>query len=103
MNLETFLRSLQNTVTIKDVLEEDNIETLKKWTLKEAYCKLTDTSMLTFLNKDIDLEGIKHHEIAIDSQYVLSVAFASINNSMDIYKIQNETPIKIQAPSLKYI
>lgn len=103
VNLETFLRSFQKTETKKDVLEEDNVETLKKWTLKEAYCKLTDKSMLKSLNKEVDLEGIEHHEISIDSQYVLSVAFASINNSIDIYCIQKETPIKIQAPSLKYI
>lgn len=75
------------------MLQKDSVDTLKNWTLREAYCKLTDQSMLACLNKEIDLNDIDHQELVINNRYVLSVAFASKNNKINICNLQKGIPI----------
>ncbi|WP_135611337.1 4'-phosphopantetheinyl transferase superfamily protein [Methanococcoides sp. AM1] len=81
-------KGLLDTGSKRDLLQKDNVNKLKNWTLREAYCKLTDQSMLACLNKEIDLNDIDHQECVIDNRYVLSVAFASINDRINICYLQ---------------
>ncbi|WP_052402817.1 4'-phosphopantetheinyl transferase family protein [Methanococcoides methylutens] len=88
IHLKNDPKLLQNTESKRDMFQKDNVDTLKNWTLREAYCKLTDQSMLACLNKEIDFNGIDHQEIVINNRYVLSVAFASKNNKINICHLQ---------------
>ncbi|UGV41747.1 4'-phosphopantetheinyl transferase superfamily protein [Methanococcoides orientis] len=88
IHLRNFAEILRNTEAKRDMLQKDNVDTLKNWTLREAYCKLTDQSMLACLNKEIDFNDIYHQELVINNRYVLSVAFASKNNKINICHFQ---------------
>jgi 4'-phosphopantetheinyl transferase len=46
---------------------------LIEWTLKEAYCKLSNKSMLANLNKELDLSSVFHSSYILNEKYVLSV------------------------------
>ena len=52
---------------------EDEFDILTVWTLKEAYCKFSNKSMLSILNKELDLSDVFHASYNLSNKYVLSV------------------------------
>jgi 4'-phosphopantetheinyl transferase len=52
---------------------EHQLDFLIVWTLKEAYCKFSNKSMLSVLNKELDLSSIFHSSYVLNSKYILSV------------------------------
>lgn len=51
----------------------NELDFLTAWTLKEAYCKFSNKSMLTSLNKELDLGSIFHSSYILNNKYILSV------------------------------
>ena len=56
---------------IKD--SENDHDLLIAWTLKEAYSKFSNKSMLTNLNKELDLSNVFHSSYILNEKYILSV------------------------------
>lgn len=50
---------------------------LKAWTVKEAYCKFSDESMLFFLNKEPDFSNASYFNFLLDDKYVFSIVTES--------------------------
>ncbi|MCD4807520.1 MAG: hypothetical protein K8R13_08145 [Methanococcoides sp.] len=46
---------------------------LMTWTLKEAYCKFSNKSIFSNLNKELDLNNICHLNYIINNKYILAV------------------------------
>ncbi|WP_445475253.1 4'-phosphopantetheinyl transferase superfamily protein [Methanococcoides methylutens] len=103
IDIKNVSKFLQNTRSNRDILQGEDLDALKAWTLKEAYCKLADQSMLACLNKAIDLNEVDHQQLAINNRYVLSVAFYSKDNKINICHLQKGIPIKMAKPLLNYI
>jgi 4'-phosphopantetheinyl transferase len=103
IDLKIFSKCLQNTISKNEMFQENDVDKLKIWTLREAYCKLTDQSMLECLNKQIVLNDIDHKEYIINNRYILSVAFASKENNIKVCHIQKGTHIKMAKPLLRSI
>ncbi|MGV8075714.1 MAG: 4'-phosphopantetheinyl transferase family protein [Methanosarcina sp.] len=51
----------------------NELDFLTAWTLKEAYCKFSNKSMLTSLNKELDLGSVFHSSYILNNKYILSV------------------------------
>ncbi|AKB85440.1 4'-phosphopantetheinyl transferase superfamily protein [Methanococcoides methylutens] len=103
IDLNIFSKYFQDKRFERDMLQEDNINLLKEWTLKEAYCKLTDQSMLACLNKEIVLDHLDHHQLSINDKYIISVVLTSKSNEINICHLQKGVPIKIEKLLLKSI
>ncbi|WP_440951618.1 4'-phosphopantetheinyl transferase family protein [Methanococcoides sp. FTZ1] len=101
--LTRFSKYFQNKGPERDMPMEDNVNVLKAWTLKEAYCKLTDQSMMACLNKEIALDDLDHHELIVNNEYVLSVVFDSKDNEVNICYLKKGIPIKMEKTLLKFI
>ena len=52
---------------------ENDPDLLILWTLKEAYSKFSNKSMLANLNKELDLRSIFHSSYILNEKYILSV------------------------------
>ncbi len=61
----------------KPILRTKNFENdhnlLIVWTLKEAYSKFSNKSMLANLNKELDLSNVFHSSYILNEKYILSV------------------------------
>jgi len=66
------LKYLQTpALKIEDFRNE--LDFLTVWTLKEAYCKFSNKSMLSSLNKELDLSSVFHLSYILNNKYILSV------------------------------
>jgi len=52
---------------------ENDHDLLIVWTLKEAYSKFSNKSMLANLNKELDLSNVSHSSYILNEKYILSV------------------------------
>jgi 4'-phosphopantetheinyl transferase len=52
---------------------ENDHDLLIVWTLKEAYSKFSNKSMLVNLNKELDLSSVFHSSYILNEKYILSV------------------------------
>jgi|ERR1035437_113186 4'-phosphopantetheinyl transferase len=52
---------------------ENDHDLLIVWTLKEAYSKFSNRSMLANLNKELDLRNVFHSSYILNEKYILSV------------------------------
>ncbi|TGC08305.1 4'-phosphopantetheinyl transferase family protein [Methanolobus halotolerans] len=50
-----------------------DLQFLVKWTLKEAYCKFSNKSIFTHLNKVVDTNDISYSSYLINGRYILTV------------------------------
>lgn len=51
----------------------NELDFLTVWTLKEAYCKFSNKSMLSSLNKELDFSSVFHSSYILNNKYILSV------------------------------
>jgi 4'-phosphopantetheinyl transferase len=52
---------------------ENGFELLTLFTLKEAYCKFSNTSILSCLNKELDLSNLFSSSYFLNERYILSI------------------------------
>lgn len=51
----------------------NELDFLTVWTLREAYCKFSNKSMLSSLNKELDFSNVFHSSYILSNKYILSV------------------------------
>jgi len=61
---------------------------LMTWTLKEAYCKFSNKSILSNFNKELDLNNICHSNYIINNKYILAVVTDSDQYTINISRLQ---------------
>jgi 4'-phosphopantetheinyl transferase len=61
------------TPDLKTESLENQLDFLIAWTLKEAYCKFSNKSMLFVLNKELELSSIFHSSYVLNDKFILSV------------------------------
>jgi 4'-phosphopantetheinyl transferase len=57
---------------------------LNIWTLKEAYCKYSNINMLSFLNKEPDLNNTSYSNFLLDDKYIFSIVTESGRHTISI-------------------
>ncbi len=57
---------------------------LRIWTLKEAYCKFSNRTMLSTLIRKLDLSGVFHSSFTLNDKYILSVISDTNSHSLNI-------------------
>lgn len=72
LELKNTSKYLHNTPLCSDK-SVTGADFLKAWTTKEAYCKFSDISMLSFLNKEPDLNNISYFNFILDNKYIFSI------------------------------
>lgn len=72
LELKHTLRYLYNTPSYSNKSVTDN-DFLKIWTLKEAYCKFSNKSMFSFLNKEPDFNNVSCFYFVLDEKYIFSI------------------------------
>ena len=63
---------------------ESDHELLIVWTLKEAYSKFSNKSMLANLNKELDLSSVCHSSYILNEKYILSVITCVDSHDLNI-------------------
>jgi len=53
--------------------QENGLDLLTLFTLKEAYCKFSNTSILSCLNKELDLSNLFSSSYFLNERYILSI------------------------------
>lgn len=61
---------------------------LVMWTLKEAYCKLSNETMFSNLNRKLDLSDVYHSSYIIDAEYLLALVTKSHPYKVNIAFLQ---------------
>jgi 4'-phosphopantetheinyl transferase len=67
---------------------ENNSDFLLMWTLKEAYCKLSNKTMFSNLSRKLDLSDVFHSNCIIDNKYMLAVVTKADQCKVGIYRLQ---------------
>ncbi|MDQ1276225.1 MAG: 4-phosphopantetheinyl transferase [Euryarchaeota archaeon] len=66
----------------------NNSDFLNIWTLKEAYCKFSNKSMLSFLNKEPDFNNASYFNFVLDNKYVFSIVTESGQHAISINHLE---------------
>jgi len=61
---------------------------LNIWTLKEAYCKFSNQSMLSFLNKEPDFNNALYFSFVLDDKYIFSIVTESCRHTISINHLE---------------
>lgn len=83
LSLKTASKYLQ-TKTLDDTRCLKDLDNLTIWTLKEAYCKFSNESLFSVLNKELDLNSIFHSIYLINNKYVLAIVGGSSQHRINI-------------------
>jgi len=86
-NVSKFLRT---TLLHADTYANGH-DPLMIWTLKEAYCKFSNKSMLSNFNKELDLNNICHSNYIINNRYILAVVTDSNQYTININRLKEIT------------
>ncbi len=62
-----------NKRTLETDIQENGFDLLTLFTLKEAYCKFSNKSILSCLNKELDLSNIFYLSYFLNDKYILSI------------------------------
>lgn len=57
---------------------------LNIWTLKEAYCKFSNKSLFSFLNKEPDFNNASYFNFLLDNKYIFSIVTESGQHAISI-------------------
>ena len=76
VSLKSASRYLQ-TKTVDNSRFTKDLDILMIWTLKEAYCKFSNKSLYSDLNKELDLGSLGHSSYLINYKYILAVVNVS--------------------------
>jgi 4'-phosphopantetheinyl transferase len=60
---------------------------LVMWTLKEAYCKLSNETMFSNLNRKLDLSDVHHSSYVVDNKYMLALVTKSDGYKVNIVRL----------------
>jgi len=83
LSLKNVSKYLQ-TETSSDGRCATNLKFLEAWTLKEAYCKFSNKSILSYLNKVLDTNDIHKSSYLINNKYILAVVTVSDHYAINI-------------------
>lgn len=85
--LKNTLKYLHKTpfYTEKSVSDTD---LLKAWTVKEAYCKFSNKSMLSFLNKEPEFSNASYFNFVLDESYVFSIVTELGQHAMNLNRLE---------------
>ncbi|AKB19526.1 4'-phosphopantetheinyl transferase [Methanosarcina sp. WWM596] len=87
MALKNTLKYLQTSSSDTDKSMSDT-DILTMWTLKEAYCKFTNKTMLSILSKEPDFNQIFYSSYLLDNKYILSVITDSNLHTINISRLE---------------
>lgn len=68
--------------------QQTDVEFLKTWTMKEAYCKYSGKSMLLNLNKEPDASDIYFSNYILDGEYIFSIAADQKQYAVNICRLE---------------
>ncbi len=85
--LKNTLKYFQKTSSCADksVVEAD---ILKRWTLKEAYCKFSNKDMYSIFSKEPDFNNICYSSYVLDNKYIFSVITDSDPHTINISRLE---------------
>lgn len=61
---------------------------LNIWTLKEAYCKFSNKSLFSFLNKEPDFNNASYFNFLLDNKYIFSIVTESGQHAISINHLE---------------
>ncbi len=64
------------------------LDNLTIWALKEAYCKFSNKSLFSALNKELDLDSICHSSYLINNKYILAIINGSSQHRINICRLE---------------
>jgi 4'-phosphopantetheinyl transferase len=67
---------------------EDDPDLLTLFTLKEAFCKFSNKSILFYLNKELDLSNVFYSCYALSNKYILSIVADLELHTLNISSLQ---------------
>lgn len=88
LSLKNVSRYLQTEASCDDGCAK-YLKLLTAWTLKEAYCKFSNKSILSYLNKALDTNNIHHSSYLINRKYILAVVTGSDQYTINISCFEN--------------
>ncbi len=91
LSLKNTLKYFHKTPFCTDKSVNDD-DLLKSWTLKEAYCKFSNKSMLSFLNREPDFNSASYFNFVLDDEYVFSIVTESCQHSINISRLEKINP-----------
>jgi 4'-phosphopantetheinyl transferase len=83
----TSLKNVSKYMQIKTSCDDrcaTDLTFLTSWTLKEAYCKFSNQSIFSYLNKAPDIDDICHSSYLINNKYILTVVTGSVRYKINI-------------------
>ncbi|MDI9395467.1 MAG: 4'-phosphopantetheinyl transferase superfamily protein [Euryarchaeota archaeon] len=66
----------------------NDADLLKTWTIKEAYCKFFNKTMLSSLSKDPDFNNASYFNFLLDDKYVFSIVTESDQYAINISRLE---------------
>jgi len=94
----TSLRNVSKYMQIKKLCADGcatDLMCLTSWTLKEAYCKFSNQSIFSYLNKAPDIDNICHSSYFINNKYILTVVTGSVRYKINISFFEKYSHSKI--------
>ena len=85
--LKNTLKYLQITSSCTEKSASDS-DFLKIWTMKEAYCKFSNKSMLSILSKEPDFNNACCSSYLLDNKYIFSVITDSDSHTINISSLE---------------
>jgi len=85
--LKNTLKYLRITSSCTEKSASDS-DILKIWTMKEAYCKFSNKSMLSILSKEPDFNNACCSSYVLDSKYIFSVVTDSGSHTINISRLE---------------
>lgn len=67
---------------------ESEADLLIAWTLKEAYCKFSNKSMLSILSKEPDFNNTFYSSSLLDNKYIFSIVTDSDSHAINISRLE---------------
>ncbi|MCC7576185.1 MAG: 4'-phosphopantetheinyl transferase superfamily protein [Methanomethylovorans sp.] len=61
---------------------------LSRWTLKEAYCKISNETMFSNLSRKLDLSGLYHSSHCMENKYLLAIVTRSLPGKVKVVCLQ---------------
>jgi 4'-phosphopantetheinyl transferase len=85
--LKNTLKYLQTKSSCTDKALSDT-DLLKAWTLKEAYCKFSNTNIFSILGKEPDFNNTRYLSYILDNKYIFSVITDSGPYTINISRLE---------------
>lgn len=93
LELKNTLKYLHKTPLYSDKPVTDAV-LLKAWTVKEAYCKFSNKSMLSSLNKEPDFDNASYFNFVLDDKYIFSIVTGLGQRDINISRLEKIDLIK---------